>query len=204
MFDQILAHPGASLMALFGMLCMVGWPMARTRRTMLIVQIGIGVGFGLHYALLGLLTASAVNALGALQIAIALRFGERPDRRWLNQTLIVAVVGTACVTWQGLPTLAAAAGTLLIAIGRAQTDAFKLRAFVLAGYPFWVLHDLVVGSPVIIADVASLIVGAAMLIRAAPPKGMERRHRPHTALLAALLRRRPERGDALQPHNRRR
>jgi hypothetical protein len=34
---------------------------------MLLVQVGIGFGFGLHYALWGGATAALVNGLGAVQ-----------------------------------------------------------------------------------------------------------------------------------------
>lgn len=176
MLQSILAHPLATFMALLGTLCMVGWPLARTRRRMLIVQIGIGVGFGLHYALLGSLTASAVNGLGAVQVALALALGTRPGVQWIGWAFIPAVVGAAFLTWQGLPTIIAAAGTLVIAIGRVQSSPLRMRVLVLAGLPFWVLHDLLVSSPAVVADVLSLIVGVTLLLRQSPPPADMGRH----------------------------
>lgn len=155
---------------------MVGWPLAQTRRLMLIVQLGIGVGFGLHYALLGSLTASAVNGLGAVQVILALVLGTRPGVQWLGWAFIPAVVGAAFLTWQGAPTIAAAAGTLMIAVGRVQPDPLRMKLLVLAGLPFWVLHDLIVGSPAVIADVLSLLAGVILLLRQYPqPTNMGRR-----------------------------
>lgn len=189
MLAQITSHPFASLMALVGMLCMVGWPLARTRRAMLIVQIGIGVGFGLHYALLGNLTASAVNALGAVQVAIALCLGDRPGLRWIGWAFVPAVVAAAFLTWQGLPTIVAAAGTLFIALARVQSNPIRMRILVLAGCPFWIFHDLLVGSPVIVADVLSLVTGVVLLMRQCPPPANMGRHNRSVATFRVMLRR---------------
>lgn len=189
MLAQIAAHPLPSLLAFVGMICMIGWPLAPTRRAMLGVQIGIGVGFGLHYVLLGNLTAGAVNGLGALQIGAALFLGERPGLKWIGWAFIPAVVCAAFLTWQGPPTLAAASGTLLIALGRVQADPFRMRILVLAGCPFWIVHDLIVGSPVILADVLSLLTGAVLLLRCCPPTADMGCHNRLLATIPALLRR---------------
>jgi hypothetical protein len=75
MLTAIWSNPAASVFALFGAVCMVGWPLCRTRHGMLLVQIGIGIGFGLHYALWGGATAAIVNGLGAAQVAASLLLG---------------------------------------------------------------------------------------------------------------------------------
>jgi hypothetical protein len=56
--------------ALLGMICLAGWPLCRTPRAMLSIQLGAVLGLSLHYMLLGMLTAATVNALGAVQIAV--------------------------------------------------------------------------------------------------------------------------------------
>ena len=56
-------------------------------------------------------------------------------------------------------------GTLLISVGRVQVDPRALQLLVLAGSPFWLAHDVIVGSPLIIADVLGLTIGVVTLIR---------------------------------------
>jgi hypothetical protein len=51
MLIAVWDKPAASAFALLGAICLVGWPLCRTRRGMLVVQTGIGLGFGVHSAL---------------------------------------------------------------------------------------------------------------------------------------------------------
>jgi Bacterial inner membrane protein len=76
--------------------------------------------------------------------------------------------------------LLAATGTLLIAVGRVQVDPAALRVPVLAGMPFWLAHDILVGSPLVLADLLSIAMGGMAILRA------RRAVRP--AIEAALVR----------------
>lgn len=183
---HMATHPFAFLMALVGMLCLVSWPLARSRHAVLLIQIGIGISFGLHYAILGNLTAGAVNGLGSVQIALMLCLGGQPGLKWVSWIFIPAVVAAAFLTWQGAPTLMAAAGTLLIALGRAQSHPIRMRILILAGCPFWIAHDLLVSSPVIIADLLSLLTGVFLLLRQCPPPADMGRHTHFVATCRAL------------------
>ena len=70
------------------------------------------------------------------------------------------------VTWQGAPSLLAAAATTLSTIGRMQTNDVILRVLLLAATPFWAVHDLLVGCfPGLTADVLSMATGTTMVLR---------------------------------------
>ena len=163
-------NPAASAFALLGTICFIGWPLCRTRRGMLLVQVGIGFGFGLHYALWGGATAALVNGLGAVQTAASLLFGTSRRLRWLGFAFIPGIVGACALTWNGFPSILAAAGQILMAFGRVQIAPSAMRALVLSGTFFWLAHDRIVGSPLLIADLLSLATGAVALLRHAAPR----------------------------------
>lgn len=140
------------------------WPMFRTRPVMLSLQLGSLGLLSVHYALLGVPTAAIVNGLGTLQIAACLAFGTHPRLRIVGYGLAALMVASSIATWQGLISLLSTGGNVVIAFGRLQTKAEVMRLIVLAGMPFWLLHDWIIGSPVVLADVLSLLVGLVALV----------------------------------------
>jgi inner membrane protein len=151
-----------------GLVAMAGlimWPLFRTRGAMLTIQLGALIMLVLHYALLGASTAAAMNALGAIQIAVCLLFAGKPRLRWIGYALAAFMVAASLATWQGLASALAASGMVLVAVGRVQTSASLMRMIVLAGGPFWLAHDLLMESPVAAADALSLAIGLGALAR---------------------------------------
>jgi hypothetical protein len=140
------------------------WPLFRTRCVMLSLQLGALALLSLHYALLGVTTAAMVNALGTLQLVACLAFGTHPRLRWLGTGLAGLMIASSVFTWQGLISLLSTSGNVVIAFGRLQTRADVMRVIVLAGTPFWLLHDLLIESPVVLADTLSLLVGLLALV----------------------------------------
>src|SRR5262245_33427429 len=163
-------NPAASLCALLGAICVAGWPLCRTRRGMLLVQVGIGIGYGLHYALWGGVTAAVVNGLGAVQTTASLLSATSPRLRWLGYALMAAIIGACALTWHGLPSILAAIGQTLTALGRVQISPWAMRVLVLSGTLFWAAHDRLIGSPLLIPDLLSLAMGAVALLRQAAPR----------------------------------
>ena len=76
-----------------------------------------------------------------------------------------AIVGTCLLTWHGLPSLLSATGMALIALGRVRVVPAPMRILVLSGLPFWLAHDLIIGSPLAVVDALSLLTGAVALRR---------------------------------------
>lgn len=166
-FLSFIDNPLAFASFVAGAACYVGWPFCRSHRWMLMVQAGIGIGFGLHYALMDATTAAAANALSAAQIIATLLFGAGSRSRWIAYLLLPATVAACIFTWGGPHSLLATIGTLLLGLGRLQTNADRMRILVASGTPFWLVHDLMVASPIAIFDAASLITGMYGLWRTA-------------------------------------
>lgn len=151
------------LSALFGAACLLAWPFFRSRAAMLTVQFGVGAGFSLHYALLGASTASFANGLGAVQILLSLCFARATKLRWAGYLPVPLMLALAVLTWSGWPSFFAALGTILLAIGRMQSDEKTLRVLVVLGTAPWLAHDLLMASPVAFVDAASLLFGCLCL-----------------------------------------
>src|SRR5262245_52492244 len=166
MLSVTVTNPIAASARLAGMTCLAAWPLFRTRSTMLIVYIGNNLGFVAHYAMLDEWTAAAMNGLMAVQTAAAIGLVRSPRLCLAYYLLLPVVAGASLATWQGLPSLLAAAATALSSFGRMQSNETFLRALLLASTPLWAVHDSVVGSlPGLVADLLSMATGAAMLLQ---------------------------------------
>jgi hypothetical protein len=148
-----------------GALCLVCWPLMKTRQRMLLVQLSMSLGFTAHYELEGLRTAALLNGLGALHVALSTVWGTSARLKWIGYGMIPAVLAACSLSWSGLLSILSTIGTLLIAVGRVQVDPAAVRLLVLAGAPFWFAHDWLVGSPLAFADLLSIGVGLVALFR---------------------------------------
>jgi Bacterial inner membrane protein len=169
MFAVMADNPAAAVAGFIAMACFAAGPLFRARWTMLMTYIGNNLGFALHYALLGHLTAAAMNGLMSVQTVVAILLDRKPRLRWAYYALMPVLALASVATWQGPPSYLAAAATTLSTIGRMQTNDVVLRVFLLTSTPFWAVHDLLVGSaPGLIADVLSMATGSTMLLRHSP------------------------------------
>ena len=166
MLAVLAANPAADGAGLVAMACFIAWPLFQARWMMLVAYIGNNLCFALHYALLGHWTAVAMNGLMSVQTVVAIMLVRQPRLRWTYYALMPVLALASVVTWQGAPSLLAAAATTLSTIGRMQTNDVILRVLLLAATPFWAAHDLLVGSfPGLTADVLSMATGTTMLLR---------------------------------------
>jgi Bacterial inner membrane protein len=101
-----------------------------------------------------------------VQTVVAIWLVRFPRLRWAYYALMPAMGGASLVTWHGLPSIFAAAATVLSTIGRMQSNGVVLRILLLASTPCWMAHDLAVASlPGLVADLLSMATGATMLLR---------------------------------------
>lgn len=170
------------LAAGIGTVGLIVWPMFRSRQAMLLAQLTLTLGFSAHYALEGVVNASLLNLMGAIQIGLAMRWGESPRMAWIGRGMIPAILVVAVSSWSGWVSALSTIGMLLVATGRVQVDPARLRLLVVAGVPFWLAHDLIIGSPLVFADLFSLIVGVLAILR------KERRDGPGTIKRQPTLR----------------
>ncbi|SMF82519.1 inner membrane protein [Azospirillum oryzae] len=164
-----VAGGGWSAAQLIGFCGTIGgmlWPFFRSRAGMLLVQLVPCLCFTVHYAMMGAPTASALNALAALQVLAALAIGARPAFRLVYLAILPVIAAVMAVTWTGLPSVFAAAGMAAISLARYQTRVTPFRGIMLVALPCWFVHNSLVGSvPAMISDVTGIAVNGWMLLR---------------------------------------
>lgn len=142
-----LALPDAATLAGAAAVALnASWPVLRSRRRILALQVVASLLFGLHYSLLGARTGAAMCLAGAAQgLAMALLRGHAA-RLGAFGAAVAAGLTVTVATWSGLASLCAQGGQLLSALGRLRRSAQSIRWCFLAAEGFWVSHNLLVGS----------------------------------------------------------
>jgi hypothetical protein len=163
---MIAENPLAAGFGAAGLACQLTWPLFRARRSILRAQLGIGVDYGVQYALLDAWTGAGVAGLGAAQTLVALCAGERPWLRRLGLAFLPLVAAVCWATWTDVESLFAFLASCLVMLGRLQQDTIRLRALLLAAAPFGIGYDVVVGAlPAMIGAITSALIAATMLVR---------------------------------------
>ena len=151
---------------------LVASPLMRGRAGILGMQLAAGVSFATHYAALGVLAASAVNVVGAVQTSVAIFAPSNRKLRNLGWFLVPLILVTALVFWTGPVSILSSLAMAFIAIGRMQEDERRLRTLILIGGAFWIGHDYLVASWIALAaDVFCAVFGAVVVLRRFPPIG---------------------------------
>lgn len=171
---QFLGQEQTSLalaLGLSGVALNVLWPQLKGRTAMLAVQAVSGICFLAHYALIGATTGSLMNLLATLQALAAIPLGTRPGFRVVYLLTLPAIALALTFSWTGWPSVMAALGMAGIAVGRYQLKVLPFRIILMVTIPFWVGHNLLVGSlPGLLSDTlvtASSGVGLLRVMREA-------------------------------------
>ena len=182
MLDSFLDNPAAAAAGFFALVCLTVCPLFRTRSGILWAQLGAGVGFASHYALLGIAAPSLVNVLGSVQTGAAL-FSTRSEA--LNRVgygLIPLMIGVGSYFWTGPTSALCVVAMGLIALGRMQENQWTLRLLILARGVFWSAHDYLEGAWIAhTADLLSLTMGVGMLASMALAENFRLRPRVEAA-----------------------
>jgi len=182
MLDSFLDNPAAAAAGFFALVCLTVCPLFRTRSGILWAQLGAGVGFASHYALLGIAAPSLVNVLGSVQTSAAL-FSTRSEA--LNRVgygLIPLMIGVGSYFWTGPTSALCVVAMGLIALGRMQENQWTLRLLILARGVFWSAHDYLEGAWIALtADLLSLTMGVGMLASMALAENFRLRPRVEAA-----------------------
>ncbi|MCI5075889.1 YgjV family protein [Oricola sp.] len=165
--NQLLQDaPLAAVFGAAGLMCQLAWPLFRSRRKILAVQLGIGSSYAASYALLDAWSGVGVCSVGATQTLIALIAGDRPWLRRMGFVFIPVVGAISFATWSGIASFFAMTACCLIMIGRMQRDTLAMRCFLVAASPFGIGYDLTVGAaPALAGAIISAGLGFAALIR---------------------------------------
>lgn len=145
--------PLALALGLSGVALNVLWPQMKGRGAMLVVQAVSGLCFLSHYALIGATTGSIMNLLATLQALAAIPLGTRPGFRVIYLLTLPAIALGLALSWTGWPSVMAALGMAGISVGRYQLRVLRFRTILMVTIPFWVAHNLLVGSlPGLLSD----------------------------------------------------
>ncbi|WP_448205707.1 YgjV family protein [Azospirillum sp. sgz302134] len=156
----------AQAVGLAGTAAGMSWPLFRSRTGILLAQLLTCGAFAAHYALVGAVTGSVMNALATAQVLAAIPLGSRPGFRSVYLALLPVIAVAAVSTWNGLPSLFAALGFGFISLGRYQVALVPLRLFMALALPCWFVHNAMVWSvPGMISDVVGMSLNAVMLAR---------------------------------------
>lgn len=146
MFSSLVPLDAATLAGAAAVAINGSWPLLRSRRRILALQVLSSLLFGLHYVLLGAVTGAAMCLAGAAQGLAAVLLRDRAARLGVFGATVAAGLAVTAATWSGPPSLCAQGGQLLSAAGRLRRSAQSLRWCFLAAEGFWVSHNWMVGS----------------------------------------------------------
>ena len=130
----------ALIVGAFALACTLCWPLFRAKSTILLVQLGSSVGFGIQYALLDAWTGAAFCFLSAIQTVMLLKFADLGTR--ISLFCLFALWPLAALTWAGVPSGLAIIACSLFMISRMQSDTINLRLLQLAAAPFVMTYDV--------------------------------------------------------------
>lgn len=158
---DILAH---GLGALAFILTILGFACPNDRRLQQLNLLGC-MAWALHFALLGLFSATGMLVLACLMIAAAYFGRDRISYRlWqVNLAIVPVVAGAALIGAMPWVDLLPVVGGFLINTGIVRCRGHAMSAMIGGGEVFWVGAGLAVGSPAAIAS--NLVNLSALSVR---------------------------------------
>ena len=163
---MLMDLPLAAAFGVAGLCCQLLWPLMRTRGSILAVQFGMPLFYGMQYGMLEAWSGVGVACVGATQTLVACAAGRHSCLKRLGYVFIPAVAVVCAATWQGPVTAFALVACALTMIGRMQADTLHMRYLMLAAAPFGMGFDLMVGAmPALCGAITSFLLGLACLRR---------------------------------------
>lgn len=145
--------------------CLTVGPVFRTRRAILLAQLGAALCFATHYATLGIAVAAAVNIIGSVQTGAAMMSARSAAMNWLGYALIALMALIGLWFWQGPISGLSVVAMTLIALARMQSDQIRLRVLLIAGGCAWLVHDFIGEAWIAFgAGVGAVVIGIAALL----------------------------------------
>lgn len=135
-----LLGQGISLVALG--LCIAAFASKRDDR-LLVLALFANIAFALQFALFESWVAAGIAGLIVLRIALVRRF---PGNATIMTAMLVATLGIAALTWQGLHDAPALAAGLLGTYGMFMLRGIPMRALLAAAAFCWIVSNVLAGS----------------------------------------------------------
>ena len=118
------------------------------RSHMLILKILSSVLYGIHFALLGAWTGSAMNVVAATRSYV---FKQRTEKKWADNkawlfVFFILIVIFGIFTWEGYYSILPMIATSLYTIAFWMKKPRIIRLLSLIGPPFWLIYNIIVNS----------------------------------------------------------
>ena len=163
---ELTLETAATALGLLAAGMLVGSTLIASPRRMLQVQTGVGLAFGAHFLLLGIVPAAAMNGLAAVQAAAAIVALRRPAAGFIGYGVIPMLWVAGAAAWSGPLTLLAVAAMTVVALARMMTREMPMRFAFLAGSALWFAHDVLAMAWIpLCADVLCFVIGLGFILR---------------------------------------
>lgn len=139
---------------------------AKTQRSFLFFQLIINALYCVHYAFLSATAATVVCIICVLRTLIFYLY-RRKDKTvpiWMLIIILVVVVGSGAITWDGWLSLLPIVGTILFTLGQWQSNLKITRMFVIGADLVWIGYNIFYLA---YADIAGRAVEALSCVIAA-------------------------------------
>lgn len=156
----------AAALGCIALLCVVSWPFFADYRTVVKIQSAGAAAFALYFLMLGSPTAAIACIISCSQLVISASVRDRYIVVSLYGASIILLGFLAVVTWHGPPSALALTGSIFGSMARLQTSTSKMKVLFLAGAPFWLAHNLIVGAVFALGtDLVSIASNCANIVR---------------------------------------
>ncbi|KPH66463.1 membrane protein [Novosphingobium sp. ST904] len=157
-------------------MCVISWPFFDDYRTAVKIQSAGAAAFALYFLMLGSPTAAIACLISCSQLVISASVRDRYVVKRLYGATLILLAFLSVVTWHGIPSALAFAGSSLGSLARLQTSTTRMKGIFLAGAPFWLAHNLMVGALFALGtDLVSLASNLANLVKFLVRRGVSAR-----------------------------
>lgn len=133
------------------------------RVRMLQIAMASALLFALSFLLLEAYTGAALNLLGAVRCYAYFKVVPSRKNSWIFWLFAIASIAATVLTWGGLVSLLALAGTLLYGLSEWQKNTTSIRRLSMFGPPIWFSYNMIVrsypGMAIEIAVIVSNVIG---------------------------------------------
>lgn len=148
------------------LLSVVSWPFFSDYRTVVKIQSAGAAAFALYFLMLGSPTAAIACLISCSQLVISASVRDRYVVTRLYGASLILLACLSVVTWHGIASALAFAGSALGSLARLQTSTTRMKGLFLIGAPFWFAHNLMVGALFALGtDLVSLTSNMANLLK---------------------------------------
>jgi hypothetical protein len=113
---------------------------------MLMLSVVASLLYTVHFFLLGAITGSAMNFMGAIRSYIYYKVKPSRKNSWIMFGFLLVIMAATALTWQGTLSLLPMLGTLSGGVAYWQRKPKLIRRLALISSPLWFIYNAISGS----------------------------------------------------------